>query len=186
MQWNTRGIELVSRVLPAPDPAQTRVLHCDPALVEVRNYLTALKGNSSKPYGEYTNPVCGLQLHVGLDPKQSNAGILPLDLLQHLSYILAQFETSISALHPRNRRSLVDTAMSTGTMLASNLMGLRRARHICDKILVVLLDEIQDRIFAKGMTIEKLAKLMSETMRGVPVLQGGGANRYSSSTSRDL
>jgi hypothetical protein len=63
-------------------------------------------------------------------------------------------------------------------MLASNLMGLRRARHICDKIPVVLLDEIQDRIFAEDMTVEKLAKLMSETMRGVPVLQGGGAHRY--------
>jgi hypothetical protein len=117
MQWNTRGVELVSRVLPAPDPAQTRVLRSDPSLVEVRNYLTALKGNSSKPYGAYANAVCGLHVHVGLDPKHSNVGIFPLDVLQHLGYILAQFETSISALHPRNERSSADTAMSMALCL---------------------------------------------------------------------
>lgn len=177
-QWNASGVEMVSRVLRAPDHTRTRVLHSDPALVEIKNYLTAVHGNHNTPWGAFVNKTCGLHVHVGLDPKLSDAGILPLDVLQHLSYMLVQFETSISALHPRGRRALADTRFGTGSMLGSNLLGVRQARHICDKVPPLLLEKIQDRIFGEDMTIEELAILMSETMKAVPRLAEVRADRY--------
>lgn len=177
-QWDAQGVEMVSRVLKAPNQTQKRVLQFDPALKEIGRYLTALRGSHNTPWGVYVNSSCGLHVHVGLEPNLSDAGILPLDVLQHLNYMLVQFETSISGLHPRGRRALADTMLGTGRMLGSNLMGLRQARHVCDKAPLPLLDQIQDRIFGEDMTVEGLAKLMSETMRGVPTLTGSGAYRF--------
>lgn len=165
-QWSAYGVELVSRVLKAPDHVHTRVLHFDPALAEIKRYMTTLRGNYNTPWGAFVNQSCGLHVHIGLDPKLSDACSLPLDVLQHLSYMLVMFETSISALHPRGRRALADTRFSTGSMLDSNLMGVRKARHICDKVPLPLLEQIQDRIFGEDMTIEELAVLMSQTMKG--------------------
>ena len=167
-QWDAAGVELVSRILQAPNYTDSQVLHSDPALVEIRKYVEALLGTSQTPWGAYTNASCGLHVHVGLDPNLSQAGLLPLAVLQHLSYMLLQFETSISALHPRGRRALADTMYTTGCMLGSNSMGLRQSRHVCDKVPLPLLKSIRDRIFSEDMTIDKLASLMSETARNVP------------------
>jgi hypothetical protein len=71
--------------------------------------------------GQTTNASCGLHVHVGLDPGLSEASLSPLDVLQHLSYMLVQFETSISALHPRRRLALADTIFGTDSMPGSNL-----------------------------------------------------------------
>jgi hypothetical protein len=177
-QWNANGVEMVSRVLRAPDHTRTRVLYSDPALEEIRKYLTAVHGAYNTPWGAFVNKTCGLHVHIGLDPKLSDAGVLPLEVLQHLSYMLVQFENSISALHPRGRRALADTRFGTGSMLGSNLLGVRQARHICDKVSPPLLEKIQDRIFSEEMTIEELAILMSETMKGVPRLAEVRADRY--------
>lgn len=157
---------MVSRVLKAPDHNQTRVLHSDPALAERGRYLTAVNGAYNTPWGTSVNKTCGLHMHVGLGPKLSGAGVLPLDVLQHLSYMLVQFETSISTLHSRGRRALADTIHAAGSMLGSNLLGLRQARHVCDKTPMPILEEIQDRLFSEDISIEELAILMSATMKG--------------------
>jgi hypothetical protein len=177
-QWDAKGVELVSRVLVTPDHNQTRYMHSDPALEEIGSYLKAVHGTHNTPWGAFVNKTCGLHMHVGLDPRQSNAGMLPFDLLQHLSYMLLQFEISISALHPRGRRALADTRFATGSMLGSNTLGIRQARHVCDKIPMPLLEQIQDRIFSEDMSIEELAILMSQSMRGAPQQAAGFTDRY--------
>jgi hypothetical protein len=167
-EWDANGVELVSRILPAPDHTQSRVLDSDPTLDEIREYVEAFLGTPQTPWGAYANATCGLHVHVGLDPNLSQAGLLPLNVLQHLSYMLVQFETSISLLHPRGRRALADTMLTTGSMLGSNLMGLRQAEHVCKKVPLPPLESIQDRIFGADMTIAKLALLMSESARYLP------------------
>ena len=54
-------------------------------------------------WGACANTSCGMHVHVGLDPNLSQAGLLPLDVLQYLSYMLVLFEISISELYPRGR-----------------------------------------------------------------------------------
>ena len=164
-QWDAAGVELVSRILQAPDHTDSQVLQSDLALDEIRKYVDAILGTSQTPWGAYTNASCGLHVHVGLDPNLSQAGLLPLDVLQHLSYMLVHFETSISALHPRGRRALADTVHTAGSMLGSNLMGLRQSRHVCDKVPLPSMENTQDRIFAENMTIGRLAQIMSDSSR---------------------
>ena len=86
--------------------------------------------------------------------------MLPLPVLQHLAYILVQFEELISSLHPPERRAIVLPEKPLKEYFATNLMGLRRSPHICSRHAHINLRHAQKKIFAKNMTAEHLAKFM--------------------------
>ena len=159
-KWSTKGVELVSRVLPVPAPGLYETSH--PSLQEIGEYLKALKGEPTAPYGAYTNESCGLHIHIGVDLAQSPEGLvsLPLDVVQHLAYILVQFEPIISSLFPVQRRGHRGSSIGHKPMVASNLMGVRGSCHICDAMPKLELDRAQDEIFHPEMTIDKLCDLM--------------------------
>ena len=107
-EWDTHGIELVSRVLPF-NPA---------SFDEINTHLQCLIGTKEDNHMAFTTEHCGLHVHIGLPtPPDLEPGIPPptfsLATLQHLAYLLVIYEKAISTLHPPHRReyspaSLVD------------------------------------------------------------------------------
>jgi hypothetical protein len=53
----------------------------------------------------------------------------PFSVLQHLCYILLQYETTISQLFPPLRRG---QDHKRSDWINSNLMGIRKTRHVCE------------------------------------------------------
>ena len=159
--WFTQGTELVSRILPVPDVFPNGFI-LSQSLQEVERYTTLLIGKGSQEYTSYCNKRCGLHIHIGLDPMLTTRS-LPLDVLQHLCYILFQFEGLISQFHPRKRRECYDEE-NDNSFVGSNLVGLRRTGHVCDKIPEQDLQTIQDRIFHPHQTIQNLAVLMDKSL----------------------
>lgn len=157
--WFILGSELVSRVLPAPAVYTRAFSTYDPSLHEIHRYVTALKGDGKDEFASFVNDSCGLHVHIGLDPQIAPNG-LPLDVLQHLSYIIFQYEGLISRFHPIERRGY----HGMDSYVSSNLQGLRNSGHLCDSIPPQTLEAIQDRIFAPDMTVQKLAALMDQSM----------------------
>lgn len=96
-QWDSHGIELVSRIL-TPTPA---------SFAEITENLTILHGTPSSLYGAFPTSLCGMHVHVGL-PVPTTGGPLPtfnLPTLQHLAYILVMYEQNISTLLAPSRRA---------------------------------------------------------------------------------
>ena len=162
--WDVEGHELVSRVLTAPAIITPfRDFRSSNAVQEIKSYLDAMHGTPNDPYGVYVNKSCGLHIHVARSPENdSGAVISPLPVLQHLAYILVQYEDIISSLHHPCRRDLLvkDNCAYAG----SNLVGLRRSGHSCLRHPLVDLAKAQRKIFAKNMTPERLAKLMDTSI----------------------
>lgn len=158
------GVELVSRKFPAPD-LDTDDFSC-PSLEEISNYINALTGKSTDPFGCITNDSCGLHVHIGVAALKSpdKPRKFPLAILQHLCHILAQYETVISSLFPLSRRA---TNPNRPPWLGSNMMGLRRTRHVrerhADPSPEDHLSHLTARIFAPDMTANRLIDHMSET-----------------------
>ncbi|MCJ1262696.1 hypothetical protein MMC22_002566 [Lobaria immixta] len=96
-QWDSHGVELVSRILPLT-PA---------SFAEITHHLTILRGTATSLHGAFPTSFCGMHVHVGL-PVPSTGGPLPtfsLPTLQHLAYILVMYEREISTLHAPSRRA---------------------------------------------------------------------------------
>ncbi|KAJ9499218.1 hypothetical protein H2202_005375 [Exophiala xenobiotica] len=167
LDWTLGNHELVSRVLHVP-------LICSPfsgfklgaSLQEIEKYLTATVGQPSDPWGAFTNPTCGLHVHVACKPEEGIDVALPLPILQHLCYIIVQFEGIISSLHPVGRRSGKSNRGSTGEYIRSNLEGLHKSPHICKRRTNT--ESAEKKIFAKDMTEVRLAELMSVSYRFWP------------------
>ena len=152
--WTLAGLELTTRILNAPPGDHNHSTSQQSSFAEIESYLNALKHKSaSSPYGVYANRSCGLHVHVGMGRDKEYS--LPLPLLQHLSYMVAQFETIISSLFPSARR-----AAGSNDYISSNLMGIRRSRHICSRAPIPELQDLQDLIFDEQMLIDDLVELM--------------------------
>lgn len=131
-------------------------------------------GNASDPFGAFTNASCGLHVHVARAPtSEGKSERLPLPVLQHLAYLLVQFEELITALHPIDRRCTTETTATTrrrtpgngnrktrSAMIGSNLMGLQRSPHICQALPAVDLRTAATKIFSAKMTAKRLGQLM--------------------------
>lgn len=97
--WDSHGIELVSRILPF-EPA---------SFDEIEAHLIPLRGTEKSLHTALISENCGIHVHVGLPtPKDHVPGTsLPtfdLPTLQHLAYILVMYEKHISTLFPKSRR----------------------------------------------------------------------------------
>ncbi|KAK6364524.1 hypothetical protein LTS17_012147 [Exophiala oligosperma] len=191
--WVVSGQELVSRVLTAPyEFLSFDVFRSSDALREISSYLEALHGKPKDPFGVFVNESCGFHVHVARKPpprqdsSSSSSGMdhsdddddddddddemIPLPILQHLAYLLVQFEELINVLHHESRRCRSDW---DSHYVQTNLMGIRRSSHWCrHNVESVDLIKAQKKIFHKDMTPSGLAKLMDATLR--PKLDGSG------------
>jgi hypothetical protein len=157
----TRGHELISRVLKAP--TQLGSFHQftrAPSMHEIACYLRAIRGGPDDRWGAFVNESCGFHVHVARVPDAANEDAqIPLPVLQHLAYILVQYEDLISSLHPPSRRGLALNKTYVMPYVGSNLMGLRRSAHTCHRQQVDL-EKARKKIFAHNMTIRRLGLVM--------------------------
>ena len=106
-EWETKGMELVSRVLKAPEP-DYKGIH--PSISECGRYLNMLKAGSTDWFLIARPDNGGLHVHLGIDPgasiKSKTMTDVPLKILQHLAYILIEYEDIISCFHDWERRGI--------------------------------------------------------------------------------
>ncbi|KAI9876784.1 MAG: hypothetical protein M1830_005710 [Pleopsidium flavum] len=157
--WDSYGIELVSRVLPISDESFT----------EINTLLAAINGTPTSHHGAFPSRHCGMHVHVG-HPTQR----FPLPTLQHLAYLLITYETQISAMHPSHRRegseaANVDIASNRDNFLLDPARIVKKlvfdpvTRTVSRKnrwVTMQSLTEIRAVIFAKDMTLARLVNLM--------------------------
>ena len=162
LDWRLSAHELVSRVLDVPLVHSSFTgFKLGAALQEIEKYLTATVGQASDPWGAFTNPTCGLHVHVAHKPEEGDDVGLPVPILQHLCYIIVQFEGIISSLHPVGRRSTTKSGEESGRYIKTNLEGFHSSPHICQRIPNT--ESAEKKIFSKDMTAARLAELMSVT-----------------------
>ena len=164
--WTHEGVELVSRILDAPDVPLG--VSQPESLLEVEKYLHALRNDPAMPFRIWSNtPYTGLHVHIGRPPKDGKNIQIPLKILQHLSFLLIQYEDVISSLHPFTRRGGCNTAASyadqVSRMIDTNLCSFIELGHTCgERTLISSLTEIRNTLFANNMTDKKLSRLMSK------------------------
>lgn len=184
--WDTVGGELVSRILPLPpnpDPGT------DSSLLELSRFVAAVRDIKCPDLLTWTNASTGLHIHVSLDDgadsssrssskskaksddlsddssmsntsDESRQPSIPRLILQHLVYLLVQFEPHITTLHPQHRHGLEHLSYNAGK---TNLIGLMQDNHICPSRPRRPIQEIQNIIFAPTTTTRDLIPLMSKT-----------------------
>ena len=188
--WDTHGVELVSRVLP----------YQPSSFAEINTHLTSLRGGPESKHMASTTDHCGLHVHIGLPPpKDLLPGTPPpsftLPTLQHLAYLLVIYEKAISQLHPSYRR---EGSVASMVDLQTNLDNyIDEPTFDFDIDFDLNLDDKWDsnwdtslptatspppptssdtpsisfaktraKIFSKNMTVEKLATLMGGKTKG--------------------
>lgn len=172
--WAMNGHELVSRVLTAPYSLAFDAFKTSPGMQEIKSYLNAIRGTSSDPWGGMVNESCGLHVHVARSPPENGNERLPLPVLQHLAYLLVRYEDLITSMHPASRRATRPSGetFEASSMIGSNLMGLRRSPHLCQRLASIDLVAAQKKIFSKYMTPKRLANLMDVAFHNWPGGQG--------------
>lgn len=100
--WDSHGVELVSRPLPATSTS----------FEEIKLHLEPLRGTTTSRHVSMVTPHCALHVHVGFaDPTLGQPRTtFGLPTLQHLAYILVMYEAQISQMHPPSRRAGSDAA----------------------------------------------------------------------------
>lgn len=177
-KWDSHGVELVSRPLPATSES----------FDEIKQHLEPLKGTASSQYSAMITSHCALHVHVGFpDPAPGQPRTtFGLSLLQHLAYLLVMYEDQISRMHPPSRRAGSEAAMkdcitnldefAEASVNASyqNIDGEYFEAHgklgdyieLEESIATPISYEISRRlIFAGDMTTAKLVKLMCGTIK---------------------
>lgn len=102
-KWDSHGVELVSRPLPATSES----------FEEIQQHLEPLSGTASSRHGAMITSHCALHVHVGFpDPAPGKHRTdFGLPMLQHLGYLLVMYEGQISRMHPPSRRAGSEAAM---------------------------------------------------------------------------
>jgi Putative amidoligase enzyme len=90
--WDTTGVELVTPPLRVNSPI---------VFQEIDKYLTALRGNKDSKYGIVTSKYAGLHVHIGFG--RPTTGPTLLQIMQHLAYMLVQFEPLLVKFFPPHR-----------------------------------------------------------------------------------
>ena len=161
-EYECHGIELVSPPLLAPDVLSPLAAIKQEPLASIKRYLDVLDGNDTDRVLEHTafpTPSCGLHVHVGLPESQP----IPLPVLQQLAFLLLKYEDMISNLHHHSRTPFPGT--QTSSFARSNRTSFLTSKHAAGcikekKEAVFDLNTAKRKIFANGMTIEKLAWMM--------------------------
>ncbi len=115
--WDTTGIEVVSVPL-QPDNAIS--FH------EIDQYLTALRGNNNSNYGITTSKYAGLHVHIGFGKPEPKDPASLLLRMQHLAYMLVQFEPLLVRFFPPYRDGGRPGNIICENDTRSNLAGILR------------------------------------------------------------
>ena len=174
--WDTHGIELVSRVLPFHPSSFS----------EINTHLQSLTGTEETNHMAFTTEHCGLHVHIGLptppdqDP-ETPPPTFSLATLQHLAYLLVIYEKAISTLHPPHRRegspaSLIDLQTNLDNFIEEPTYDFSSdweddAADIPtiptdDSAPPISFAAARAKIFSPHMTIPRLASLMSGKSKG--------------------
>lgn len=157
--WNHDGMELISRVLTVPDLSARGYLTHHPSILEINEYLKHLHADGRVPWFARPTRQCGLHVHIGvpgLDFTSTTVDQIPLNILQHLAYLLIQYEDIISCLNHPQRRGFFDT----NEFIGSNKMGINGHQRTCDQNENEL-ESIQNIIFS--LDLADLADLMGSS-----------------------
>ena len=158
--WDTHGIELVSPPLPAPDifSSITAIQHS--GMEDIKRYLDVLVSVAPEGHLEhtaFTSHSCGLHVHIGLPNSQA----IPLPVLQQLAYLVLKYEDILNSLHHHSRTPFPGTQASA--FASSNRTSFLSSTHAADcnrRGAEFDLEKARRRIFAEGMTVEKLVWMM--------------------------
>ena len=90
--WDTTGIEIVTPPMRPNNPI---------SFDEIGKYLKALNGNSESNYGVVTSKYAGLHIHIGFSKEGPRESLLLV--IQHLAYMLVQFEPLLVKFFPPHR-----------------------------------------------------------------------------------
>jgi hypothetical protein len=159
--WKHEGLELVSPPLEVPLVASGSLQ--GGSLPEIEKYL---RNQPKMPYRVVSDiPYTGFHVHVGIRPDDPEYSEISLKVLQHLSFLLIQYEDVISSFHPFSRRGPCNTALldevPISSMVDSKLYSFVELGHTCgQRTLTRSLTDIRDMIFAEDMTVKKLTELM--------------------------
>jgi hypothetical protein len=162
--WKHEGLELVSPPLEVPYVGSGSSQ--SGSILEIEKYLDALRNQPTLPYRIVSGiPYTGFHVHVGVHPDNRDYSEIPLKVLQHLSFLLIQYEDVISSFHPFSRRGQCNTALlyeaPIASMVDSNLYSFVELGHTCgQRTLTSSLTDIRDLVLAKDMTAKRLTKLM--------------------------
>jgi Putative amidoligase enzyme len=91
-EWDSTGIEIVTPPMRPNNPISFK---------EIGQYLKALKGNSESNYGIVTSKYAGVHVHIGFSTDGPRISLL--HVIQHLAYILVQFEPLLVKFSPPYR-----------------------------------------------------------------------------------
>ena len=164
-EWETKGMELVSRVLTAPEP-DYKAIH--PSISECGNYLGVLKSGSTDWFLIVRPDNSSLHVHLAIHPdtkaEPTSMKRVPLKVLKHLAYILIEYEDVISSFHHRERRGYLET--KTYSVAESNRFGVYGNMHACGKPPEEGLKAVEHQIF-KQTALRGLTNLLdNETPYG--------------------
>lgn len=188
--WDANGIELVSRVLPY-QPSSFDEINTHLSLLRGTNDSNHLAFPTTH-CGFHVH----IGLPPPKDPEPGTAPpTFTLPTLQHLAYLLVIYEKAISKLHPEHRRegspaALVDLQTNLDNFIEepsydydddlddkwdgdwdsslppSPPPALTPTTTTTEEQPLISLASARAKIFAKEMTVERLAKLMSGTTKG--------------------
>ena len=175
--WVDLNAELKSRILPLPKcPNDSAAVFAHPSLKEVSTYVDTIANLVCS--GEYTltshkqnmrfftttNATCGMHVHVGVSGCMDGAAPpFPLKVLQHLAYILVQFQDFISECHPIDRRGYAASHRGPRDSIGTNLRCYRKTSHLCGQVNQTL-TKMQNDIFHPDQTIDEFIFDMSEEL----------------------
>ncbi|KAL9113279.1 MAG: hypothetical protein Q9227_002614 [Pyrenula ochraceoflavens] len=170
--WDVLNSEICSRTMVLPNNLNSCDFMQHLSSQEISQYIKATADLSDTQYFTTINQNCGLHVHIGIfPPAQKRYPDFPIKVLQHLAYLLLQFEYHLTTLHPRDRHG------PNNKYLGTNLKYYRGTDHTCGNMSRVLPD-IQNDIFSPQKTINDLVHEMSHknhpTNRHNPALRHPG------------
>ena len=156
--YNAYGVELVSRPMPVPSVASFICPAEQPQMLEVKKYMSILKGEPimGAPHGTFVNDGCGFHVHFG----RPDGSPLPLGVLRQFAYLCLLWEGTINSIHPRWRTPYPGTLACQ--YCDSNRKGFQLDDHSCFETRQCLLSlaEIRRRIFDPSKILRDLAWMM--------------------------
>ncbi|KAL6250708.1 hypothetical protein RBB50_003011 [Rhinocladiella similis] len=102
--WLFTGLELISRILDAPNPQASNGE--SESLSEVNEYLELMtkRISANPPFQFMGHPkATSIHVHVGLQPSTTGQVAIPLHVLRRLAWIILTFEDTITLLHHPER-----------------------------------------------------------------------------------
>ena len=110
---STTGIEIVTPPMRSNNPI---------VFQEIGRYLTVLRGNKNSAHGIVTSKYAGVHVHIGFAKPEAQGTLL--QVMQHLAYMLVQFEPVLVKLFPPHRDGGRPGNIICANDTRSNLAGI--------------------------------------------------------------